>query len=77
MFEDFEGGMFMVQPDGKIFEGKRGDLFFKDQLAKASTYYLFNCGGSVGTTTPLIKNVDAVIIAGSLLTFQGPYPGAE
>jgi hypothetical protein len=65
VFEDFKGLMFMVQKNGEIFEGKRGDPVFKDPLADSSAFYLFNCGGSVGTTTPLLENVEAVTIAAS------------
>ena len=65
VFEDFKGLMFMVQKNGEIFEGKRGDPVFKGPLADSSAYYLFNCGGSIGTTTPLLENVNAITIAAS------------
>ena len=65
VFEDFKGLMFMVQRNGEVFEGKRGDPIFKDSLADSSTYYLFNCGGSISTTTPLLESVSAVTIVAS------------
>ena len=65
VFEDFKGLMFMVQKNGEIFEGKRGDPVFKAPLADSSAYYLFNCGGSIGTMTPLLESVGAVTIAAS------------
>ena len=65
VFEDFKGLMFMVQLDGTIYRGKRGDSVFEEPLANTSTYYLFNCGGSTGTTTPLLESVSAVTIVAS------------
>ena len=65
VFEDFKGLMFLVLPDGKIFEGKRGDSVFKKPLADRSAYYLFNCGGSAGTATPLLSSVHAATFAAS------------
>jgi hypothetical protein len=61
VFEDFAGLMFMVNADGVIFEGKRGDAMFKEPLNDGNTYYLFNCGGKPITVVPLV--VRAVSIA--------------
>ena len=33
VFEDFKGLMFLVQPDGKVYKGKRGDPVFEQPLA--------------------------------------------
>jgi len=63
VFEDFTGLMFMVNADGVIFEGKRGDAIFKEPLNNENAYYLFNCGGKAGLIIPSV--VPAVSIVAS------------
>lgn len=65
VFEDFEGDLFIVQENGEVVEVNRREKALKIALAQESTYYLFNCGGSKGTMTPLVKNVRARTVVAS------------
>jgi hypothetical protein len=55
--------MFMVDAEGVIFKGKRGDAMFEEPLNDENAYYLFNCDGRPVTVSPLV--VRAVSIAAS------------